>query len=165
MIRGTVVGHHRLDWSLKYSEEFWRNNLWCGTTSTISVPQLWNPSVLISKLWNSNNDLYGDTCYSGRLECNSFCWDEVKMDTRRSDFTQTLSNLERYCNVTLTFINDTWQRSVNALNNKRPPGSLSHRPTECKTRYSQGICTGLHRKCLSPGRLVAAGKCGEWTQD
>ena len=42
------------------------------------------------------------------------------MDTRRSAFTQTISILERYCNVTLTFINDTWQRSVNALKNEGP---------------------------------------------
>lgn len=77
------------------------------------------------------------------------------MDTRRSAFTQTISILERYCNVTLTFINDTWQRSVNALKNKAPQAP-SPRPSECKTRYSQDICTGLHRKCLSPGRLVVA---------
>ena len=49
-----------------------------------------------------------------------FAVDEVKMDTRRSAFTQTISIFERYCNVTLTFINDTWQRSVNALKNKAP---------------------------------------------
>ena len=157
MIRGTVVGHHRLDWSLKYSEEFWRNNLWCGTTSTISIPQLWNPSVLISKLWNSNNDLYGDTCYSGRLECNSFCWDEVKMDTRRSDFTQTLSNLERYCNVTLTFINDTWQRSVNALKNKAPqaPSPTDHLRHDIRKVFAL-VCTGSVSAPAGWWRLASA---------
>ena len=59
-----------------------------------------------------------------------FAGDEVKMDTRRSAYTQTISILGEILQFHIDFkliINDTWQRSVNALKNKAP---LAPSPTD-----------------------------------
>ena len=81
------------------------------------------------------------------------------MDTRRSAFTQTISILERYCNVTLTFTNDTWQISVNALKNKAPqaPSPTDHLNARHDIRKIFAlVCTGSVSALAGWWRLASA---------